>query len=273
MRLVLTGLCFLFFISCGSSIKLAVPEAFKSEATMLHVSGARGNKMAFGSFTSTKIKRGMHYSYPGWSRGFLLENLLLNRIGIQKDEVVKKEKDRFRYSLSDGQHSVEVFGKEMAITRSLKYKTDIDIGILKNYERLQEYRYLFLAVIAADTLQEGKNWDLLMTNAYDRTKDTVNSLFTILRQDDNGLATNGKDTIFIRPLSIKKTEAPDGRMAWLPIKLLSGYELSTAGGVVAVIDLIDRNVWLYNELDAAERLTIGGIATALFARRVNDTKW
>lgn len=273
MRLAAILFCFLFLISCGASIKLAVPDAFKSQATMLHVSGARGNKMLFGNFASTKIKRGMHYSYPGWSRGFLLENLLLNRIGIQKDEVVKKEKDRFRYSLSDGQNKVEVFGKEMAMTRSLEYKTNIDIGILKNYERLQEYRYIFSAVIAADTLQGGKTWDLLMTNVYDRKKDTVNSLFTILRPDDNGLATNGKDTIFIKALSIKKTEGPDGKTGWFPIKLLSGYELSTADGVIAVIDLIDRNVWFYNELDAAERLTIGGIATALFARRVNDTKW
>jgi hypothetical protein len=37
--------------------------------------------------------------------------------------------------------------------------------------------------------------------------------------------------------------------------------------------MIDRNIWFYNELDSTEKLTIGAIATAIFARRVHDEKW
>jgi hypothetical protein len=54
--------------------------------------------------------------------------------------------------------------------------------------------------------------------------------------------------------------------------MLSGYELATADGVIAIIDLIGRNVWVYNELNRKERLMVAGITTALFARKVN-TNW
>jgi hypothetical protein len=54
---------------------------------------------------------------------------------------------------------------------------------------------------------------------------------------------------------------------------MSGYELSTSGGVIAIVDMIDRNVWFYNELDPAEKLNVAAIATAILARKVHDVKW
>jgi hypothetical protein len=94
-----------------------------------------------------------------------------------------------------------------------------------------------------------------------------------LRPDDDGLATNGTDTIFIKSISTRETESPKGRKGRSPIALLAGYELSGAEGVIAIIDLISHDVWFYNELEAADRLTIAAISTAIFARRVNDNKW
>ena len=265
--------CWLFFVSCGTSMKLSIPAVFEEQATRVHINGARSKKMSFGDFTSSKIKRGMHVNYPGWSRGFLLENLLLNEVGLQKDEHVRKEKDKFRFSLSDGKNSIEVFGKETELTRSFEYKVLGGIGPFKSYDRLQEYRYIFSAAITTDTLLGNKAWELMMSNIYDRRIDTVNSLFTMVKFDDNGLATNGTDTIFIKGLTPKKTETPNGKTGWLPVKLLSGYELSTADGVIAIIDLIDHNIWFYNELERADKLMIAAISTALFARRVKDAKW
>jgi len=270
LLLVVTSL-----ISCSSSnsIKLAVPEAFKQQATMLHVTGARGNKMSFDNFATSKIKRGIHVSYPGWNRGFFLDNLLLNQVGIQKNEIVRKEKAKFRFTLSDGKNEVEVYADEKELTRKLEYKLVGGTGILSDFQQLQQYQYIFSAAISGDTMHGGKNWELMMSNIYDRRKDTVNSLFTLVKFDDNGLATNGTDTIFIKGLTPKKTEMPNGKTGWLPVKLLSGYELSTADGVVAIIDLIDHNIWFYNELERADKLMIAAISTALFARRVKDAKW
>ncbi|PSL47359.1 hypothetical protein CLV51_102205 [Chitinophaga niastensis] len=263
-------------MSCCTSIKLAIPEKFKQQATMQHVSGARGNKMSFGNFTTSKIRRGIHLSYPPWGwggRGFLLENILLNQIGIQKNETVTKEKTKFRYTLSDGKNNVEVYADEKEMTKKLEYEIINSNSIFSNFEQLQQYKYIFSAIISADTTQGSKNWELLMTNIYDRKAENDKNPFTFIKQEDNGLATNGNDTIFIKPLSIKKTALSNGKTGQLPFKLLSGYELSTNDGVIAIIDMIDRNIWFYNELGAAEKLNIGAIATAIFARKVHDVKW
>lgn len=257
---------------CGPSIKLAIPEAFRQQATMQHVDGARGNKMSFANFTTSKIKRGAHISRPGWGRDFFLENLLWNQIGIQKNETVKKDKTKFRYTISDGTRQVAVFGDEKEITRALEYEVPGSKSIFNKLAFMQQYKYIFSAFISPDTTQDSQGWELLMTNIYDR-KEGDKSLFPTIKQGDNGLATNGTDTIFIKSLSLKQTEMDDGQTGQLPFKVLSGYELSTSEGVIAVVDLIDRNIWFYNELDAPEKLTIAAIATAIFARTIRDGKW
>lgn len=259
---------------CGGSMKLAVPAAFKEQASMVHINGARGNRMSFDNFNSSKIKRGIHLIYPGWGRGFFLENLLLHQAGIQKDEIVRKEKAKFRYQLSDGQQSLDIYGDEKQVTKSLQYTLlpPLD-GILKNYRRVQLHQYIFSAQLGRTGSENFKTWELVMTNLYDRKKENDRRLITVLRPDDSGLATNGTDTIFIKALSLKETALSNGKESKLPFAILSGYELSGPGGVIAIIDLIDHNLWLYNELDSTERLIISGITTAIFARKVNDTKW
>jgi hypothetical protein len=132
---------------------------------------------------------------------------------------------------------------------------------------------VFSAVISADTPQNSNPWELLMTNIYRRQPGKDQHPFSIVRPDYNGLATNGSDTIFIKAVNIKKTQLPNGKEAELPWEILSGYELSTNDGVIAIVDMIHMNIWFYNELDDADRLNIGGIATAIFARRVRDEKW
>lgn len=112
-----------------------------------------------------------------------------------------------------------------------------------------------------------------MSNIYERARDTSRSLFKVIRPDDHGFATNGSDSIFIRPVTLRNTEGPDGKQGRLLVKMLGGYELSTAAGVVAVIDVIDHNLWLYKELEQQQQLAIAAITTALLARKVNDTKW
>ncbi len=266
-------ICGILLVSCGNSIKLAVPAVFKEQATMLHVSGARGNRMSLGNYKSSKIKRGIHLSYPGWGRGFFLENLFLSEVGLQKTEHVQKEKAQFRYSITDGKNNLDIFGKEREITRSIEYKILNAPSIFNSINRIQDHQYIFSAVIQTDAAQGGKTWELIMSNVYDRKKDTSKSLFTVIRPEDDGMATNQKDTIFIRSISLKNTESANGKQGRLPVKILSGYELSTPDGVIAVIDAIDRNIWFYNELSDADKLLVAGIGTAIFARKVNDTKW
>ncbi len=264
---------FVFLTSCGPSIKLAIPETFRQQATLQHVDGARGNKMSFANFTTSKIKRGAHISSPGWGRRFFLENMLWNQIGIQKSEAVTRETTKFRYALTDGKNRTEVFAAEEEFTKALEFELLNSKSIFNKVGQPQQYAYIFSAIISGDTTQNGKNWELLMTNFYDRKAENDKNLFANIRQEDDGLVTNGTDTIFIKSLTLKQTELNNGKTGQLPFKVLSGYELSTSDGVIAVIDLIERNIWFYNELDDREKLNIGAIATAIFARTIYDTKW
>ena len=283
----------LFFLVAGltscTPMKLTVPDVFKEQATSYHVSGSHRNKMSFDVYSTSRIRRGLHVQYPGWSRIFFPENLVYNKVGHNKQESVMHEKAKFHYKLSDGHTYLEVFGKERDLKRNLEYSLENNHDIFNyirplkssllssqnnfTYVQPQEHRYIFSAVIKTDTLVNGNSWELIMSNVYERENDTTKSLFSFIRLDDNGFATNGVDSIFIKPVTLKNAEGPGGQKSTFPIKLLIGYELNTLDGVIAIIDLVDSNVWLYNELNAKERLVIAGITTALFARKVKDAKW
>ncbi|SHL68216.1 hypothetical protein SAMN05444266_104385 [Chitinophaga jiangningensis] len=270
-RLLLIGL--VFMAACGPSMKLTVPERFREQATMQHVKGAHQNKMSFANYSTSRIKRGMQIKYPGWGRLFFLDNLVLNQFGISKSETVENEKARFRFSISDGNNSLQVFGAEREVEKRHEYSILNSKSVLNGIGIVQQYEYVFSALISGDTTSESSKWEVLMTNLYDRKASKDMNPFGLIKQEDSGLATNGTDTIFIKPLSIKKTELSNGKSGKLPFKVLSGYELSTTGGVIGIVDLIDHNIWYYNELDNAEKLSISAISTALLARQVNDAKW
>lgn len=269
MKLLISLFFLIFLTSCSQTIKLAVPTVFKEQATTLHVTGSKKNLMKFGVFSTSRIKRGIHVTYGEPGRMYFLENLFLNAVGLQKLDVIEKEKANFKFTLSDGKLTTEVIAREREISKSVAVRTIKQKGIFNEYQRLQEYSYIFSALINSNNTK----WELLMSNIYERKKDTVNSLFTVIRLDDNGIATNGKDSIYIKGVTIKETEAPNGKKGVMPFKVLGGYELSTQDGVIAIVDIIGANVWFYKGLDAVERLTVAAIATAIFARRVNNSAW
>lgn len=271
MKILFIVFIYTCLVACSHKINFAVPTVFKEQANTLPVSGSKKNKMNFGEFSTSKIRRGVHVNYGGPSRAFFLENLLLNEIGLKKLDVIEKEKANFSFTLSDGKLTTEVIAKEKEVKKSIGVKVLGQRGIFSEYRRLKEYNYLFSALITANN--GATNWQLIMTNIYDRKLDTVNSLFTLIRQYDDGLVTNGKDTIYIKALMLKETESPNGKKGKMPFEMLGGYELSTTDGVIGIVDIIGANVWFYNELNASERLNIAAIATAILARRVNNSAW
>lgn len=273
MKTLFTLLAAALLLACNNSIKLAVPNAFKDQATSHHVAGSKKNKMTLATFSSSKIKRGMHLTYPGWGRGFFLENLFLSQVGLQKSEHVKKERANFRYSITDGSMGAEVFGKERQMTRSIEYKLTKGGGLLNGFEQTQEYEYVFSALIQTDASAGNETWELLMSNIYDRSKDPNPKILTLIKPDDNGVVTNGSDSFFIKAVTLRETENAKGKVGRMPFKMLGGYEVRTSDGVAAIIDIVGSNVWYYNELEGKDRLLISAIASAIFARRVNDVTW
>jgi hypothetical protein len=53
-------------------------------------------------------------------------------------------------------------------------------------------------------------------------------------------------------------------------KILSGYELKWDDGVVAIIDILDNNIWMANNLDAPDKLIISSISSAILLKRMQD---
>lgn len=253
------------------TFKLSIPDAFREQASAAPVAGSRTKHISFAGYNTSKIKRGAHVRYPGWSRGFFLENLVLNHFGIGKAEQVEKEKARFRYTISNGKETLEVVGREQQIRRSIEYKLLNKTGPFNNFSQLQQYSYVFSVQFADPGAQEPA-WEMVLSNYFDREKEQP-GLFTIIRPDDPGIATNGKDTFYIRPLSLQKAELPNGKEGKLLFKVIAGYEISTSDGVVAITDLIHKDIWLYNELTGQDKIIIAAITSALYARRVKDLQW
>jgi hypothetical protein len=259
--------------SCKPVVKLSVPEVFAKQATAFHVQGSHKNKMTVGPYSTSRIKRGINIGTPTKERHPFFDNLVLNMAGIEKKENTVNEKAKFRYALFNANNKIEVYGQEKKVTRSTSYSMVKNNSFINGIEQVDHNSYVFSAIIKADSLPNPPNWELLMTNLYDRDQDTAHTLFPLIRPEEMGVATNGTDSIFIKSISLQHTTGKDGKERKLPFKMLSGYELSTPDGVVAIIDLFNSDVWLYNELEEKERLILTGITTALLARKVNNTKW
>ena len=260
-------------LSCNNKFKLAVPITFKEQATELHVLGTKKRQMKFGNFNTSKIRRGIQASYLGWGRGFDMANLLLNFVGLQKTELVRKEKASFNYTLSDGITGAEVVGEEKEVTRSTEYKLRNSRSLFESYEQTQDYKYIFYALINLNGLPGNNTWELLMTNLYERQKDPNPGILTIIKPEDNGVVTNGTDSFFIKTVILRETETASGKKGKFPFDMLGGYEVRTSDGVAAIIDVVGSNIWFYNDLHSKDRLLVSAIATAIFARRLNDVTW
>ena len=116
-------------------------------------------------------------------------------------------------------------------------------------------------------------WSLVLVNKYDIKKDTGRSLFSRPYVEEEGYATNGKESIAIRPLRLEKvTNATGKQTRVVGGKMLSGYEISWDEGVVGVVDILDNNIWIANNLDAKDKLIISSIASALLLKRMQDVE-
>lgn len=253
--------------SC-TNLKLAIPDSFQQQATMQHVKGAKTRQMSSGLFTTTKIKRGPNISFSGWGRAYLLQNLWLNQLGISKNGIVDNQKAKFHYDIADGKNTLGIYAHEVAVKKETEYT------LLNNsISTLDNYNYIFTAVFNGDSNKVGRDWEMVLSNIHDRKTSADKNPFTLINNGDNGMATNGTDTIFIKPLEVKQKIKNDGSTQKLLMPVLAGYELSTSGGVIAVMDLVKKDIWYYKELDDAEKLVVNAISTAILARRVHDQGW
>jgi hypothetical protein len=145
--------------------------------------------------------------------------------------------------------------------------------LLGNASKTNKYEYAFTAAIMPLTTKDNDPWSLVLMNRYDIAKDTARKLFDRPYVEEEGYATNGKENIAIRPLRIENVTTKSGKQTKVfGGKMLSGYELQWDGGVVAIIDILDNNIWMFKDLEPSEKLILSSVASAILLKRMQDVQ-
>lgn len=261
----------LVFMAC-STPKLAVPEKFTAVAEKMPIKGVNNwvfsQKLSFGKYATSKVKRG--WTSTRERDYYTVEQRLMKVFAIDNFSSVSEQKNKYRYTVNDGKLEAQVYCQEKMMREELKIRTNT--RLLGDLSRTQSSQYSFTAAILPMKDTADEPWQLVMFQNYDRSKDTARRLFDLPYMEEEGFASNGKETITINPLRLSDVTMKSGKQAKYPVKILSGFELRIDDGVIAVIDQLSNTLWVYNELDEPTRLVVASICSALLLRNLEDTQ-
>lgn len=270
-------LTIIILLSSCTAARLSVPEAFQKQSTKYPVKGVNGwminQKLSFGPYQTSSIKRGWDFSSSVQYTKMRMspEEAVLKVFDINTDKASMKQRGKLQYTIEEGDQLAEIYVTETFSEKQLVYKSNNPY--IGNASKTNSYQYAFTAAIVPLTLKEKDPWSLVMINKYDIAKDTARRLFDQPYVEEEGYATNGKDNIAIRPLRIDNVTTKSGKQTKvIGGKMLSGYELQWDGGVVAIIDILDNNVWIYNDLEPSERFILSSISSAILLKRMQDVE-
>lgn len=267
----------LIALSSCTAAKVSVPDQFSSQATKHSVKGINGwqvnQRLSFGNYATSKIKRGWDFTASVQYTKFRIrpEEAVLKVFDINTDNNTNTQRGKFQYTLEDGNNITEIYATEKFREKQLVYKSNNPwIG---NASKTNRYEYAFTAAIVPVSNQEQQPWSLVLVNKYDIANDKERGLFDRPHVEEEGYATNGKENITIRPLRIEKVTTASGKQTKVfGGKLFSGYELRWDDGVVAIVDILDNNIWLVNDLDPKEKLILASVSSALMLKRMQDVE-
>lgn len=266
----------LAFTAC-STVKLGVPEQFSSQATEMHVKGLNGftinQKLTFGDYTTSNIKNGWVRTQEKNDRvsDVSTEDRLLKVFNIDNINKTTTSTTKYQYSLYDIDGlEAQVFCIERKSAEEQDIKTQIkwltDISSTKNYQ------YSFSAAILPLIPNYDEPWQVVLYNNYEAKKDTAKHLFDLPYVEEEGYATNGKETITIRTIRTQKATTQKGRSVNMLVKMPAGYELRIDDGVVGIIDTYDNNVWIYKDMDKETKFILASVSSAILLRKLESTE-
>lgn len=267
----------IILLSSCTAAKLSVPEAFQKQSTKYSVKGLNGwminQKLSFGPYQTSSIKRGWDFTSSVQYTKFRMspEEALLKVFDVDTDKRNLNQRNKFQYTLEEGNQLAEIYATEKFSEKQLVYKSNNPY--IGSTSKTNKYEYAFTAAILTLTTKEKDPWSLVMVNKYDIAKDTARRLFDKPYVEEEGYATNGKENIAIRPLRIENVTTKNGKQTKVfGGKLLSGYELQWDGGVVAIIDILDNSIWIYNDLESSDKFLLSSVASAILLKRMQDVE-
>ena len=257
---------------------MSVPEKFQEQAERLPVSGivndGAGRKpLSFGSYKTSKIKRGWNVTTgrPDRNTRVTREERLMRAFNIGTMNTTSTQKARFNFTITDGNLAAEVFGLERRTKAETRFQNlrngsfgDFNINSIE-----KNFQYSFSAIIDVQSISNGGTWNLILYSSFDHTK--KKKLFE--REDirEEGILAREKDTITIKAIFIQTFVTDKGEERSLPFPIPSAYELRTEDGVCAIIDTWGKILWMYRELDNSAKLAIAAAASAILLRRVTSS--
>jgi hypothetical protein len=261
----------LFSLACATA-KVPVSNEFSSTASRFPVKGLNGwqenQQLQFGSFSTSRIRRGWDFSSSLQYTKFRIrpEEAILRVFDISTDNYSAKEKRNLQYSVHDGELATDIYATEKFNEKQLVYKSNNPwIG---DASKTRQYEYAFTAAIVPLGMEQKDTWSMVLINKYDIKKDTAKKLFDRPYVEEEGYATNGKENIAIRPLRLDKVSTSNGKdQKVLGGNLLSGYELSRNNEVVAIIDILDKSIWISNSLHREDKLIAASVGSAMMLRK------
>ena len=267
----------LIALSSCTAAKLSVPTQFSSQATRMPVKGINGwqvnQKLSFGNYNTSKIKRGWDFnsSFQYTKMRISPEEAILKVFTLDTYKGTNTQRNKFQYTLEDGNLVAEIYATEKFKEKELVYKSNNPwIG---NASQTKSYEYAFAAAIVPLIEKNDQPWSLVLVNRYDQAKDTARKLFDKPYVEEEGYATNGKENIVIRPLRIEKVTTASGKETKVfGGKMLSGYELKWDDGVVGIIDILDNSIWIAKDLEPSEKLILSSISSAILLKRMQDVE-
>ena len=276
MKWIFSGIVLGLLVSCTAA-KVSLPTQFSSQATKLDVKGLNGwminQKLSFGNYQTSSVKRGWDFSSSVQFTKFGLrpEEMLLRVINIDTDKRNLSQRNKFQYTLTDGNGITEIYATEKFKENDLVYKSNNPY--IGSVSRTNRYEYAFTAAIVPLGAEDAAPWSLVLINRYDAKNDTGRKILQRPFVAEEGYATNGKDNVAIRPLRLEEMTTKNGKQTKVfGGPMLAGYELRMDDGVVAVIDILDNAFWVYNDLEAADKLLLSSIASAILLKRMQDVE-
>lgn len=191
-------------LSSCTAAKISVPEQFQKQSTKMQVKGLNGwmvnQKLSFGPYQTSAIKRGWDFTSSVQYTKFRIspEEMLLKVFDITIDKHNLNQRNKFQYTLEEGDKIAEIYATEKFSEKQLVYKSNNPY--IGDASKTNKYEYAFTAAILPLIKEQKDPWSLVLMNRYDIGKDTANRLFDQPYVEEQGYATNGKENITIRPL-------------------------------------------------------------------------
>jgi hypothetical protein len=269
----------IFFASCTSvKMHMSVPEKFQEQAEKLPIAGIVNNgagrkPLSFGSYMTSKIKRGWNVTTgrPDRNTRATTEERLMRAFNIGTMNTTSTQKDRFSFTITDGNLAAEIFGLERRTKEETRFK-NLRNGSFSDYNNNsieKNFQYSFSAIIDVQSIANTSTWNLILYSSYDHTK--KKKIFEAEDIKEEGILTHEKDTITIKAIKIQTFITDKGEERSLPFPIPSAYELRNEDGVCAIIDTWGKIVWMYRELDNPSKLAIAAAASAILLRRVTSS--